>query len=150
MAFHSTLWLAFLFPSPLPTTKSYSVVLQPCLFAAATANKQPLLWTSLFEEEYKSQINQNFGRGLIYIFEVGMKTFFLIWEFSMSKSQLKKNLKNSLIFLKLEAEFFLSPCCHAIHLQQICWFKIFSRMYGLIVMLTITTSKVHLPIPFFL
>jgi len=29
--------------------------------AAATANKQPLLYTSLFEEEYKSQINQNFG-----------------------------------------------------------------------------------------
>ena len=40
----------FPLPSPLPTTKSYSVVLQPCLFgvaavaaAAATANKQPLL-----------------------------------------------------------------------------------------------------------
>ena len=48
--------------------------------------------------------------------------------------------KNGLFFLRSEAEFFLSPCYHARHLQQFQWFKIFCRMYGLVVMLTIPTS----------
>ena len=82
-------------------------------------------------------------RVLIYIFEVGMKTLFLKWEISRSKSQfeiffLKKH--PFFLFLRLEAEFFLSPC-HARHLQQIHWFKIFCRMFGLVVMLTIPKSS---------
>ena len=44
-------------------------------------------------------------------------------------------------FLRLEAEFFLSPCYHPRHLQQILWFKILCRMHGMAVMLTITRSS---------
>jgi hypothetical protein len=76
-----------------------------------------------------------------------MKAFFLKLEISRLKSQFdfffffKKGF-----FWRLEANFFLSPCYLARHLQQIHCFKIFCRMYGLVVMLTIPTSKVHLTI----
>ena len=82
-------------------------------------------------------------RVLIYIFEVGMKTFFLKWEIAMSKSQFeKKNQENGLfLFWGWRLNFFLSPCHHERHLQQIHWFKIFCRMYGLVVMLTIPSSS---------
>ena len=50
-------------------------------------------------------------------------------------------------FFEVGDWIFLSPCYHARHLQQTHWFKIFSRMYGLVVMLTIPRSKVHLCIP---
>ena len=45
---------------------------------------------------------------------------------------------------RLEADFFLIPCYHEKHLQQIYCNKIFGRMYGLGVMLTMTTSKLHI------
>ena len=71
-----------------------------------------------------------------------MKTIFLKWEISRSKSQFEKKIKKTaFFFFRLEAEFFLSPCYHARHLQQIHWFKIFCRIYGLAVMLTITRSS---------
>ena len=56
----------------------------------------------------------------------------------------KKN-KNSLkiFFLRLEAEFFLSPCYHARHLQQIHWNQIFCKMHGLASNLSIPT-RMHL------
>ena len=82
-------------------------------------------------------------RVLIYIFEVGMKTFFFsqmrnfeveipIWNFFLKKRS---------FFWGWRLNFFWA---HVItqHLQQIHWFKIFCMMYGLTVMLTITTSKV--------
>ena len=95
-----------------------------------------LLWGRV-EKTNKSELwNRLTYRVLIYIFEVGMKTFFFKWEISRSKSQFEKN---GLFFLRLEAELFLSPCYHARHLQQIRWFKIFCSTYGLAVMLTITT-----------
>ena len=43
-------------------------------------------------------------------------------------------------------KFFFIPCFHAKHLQQIHWNKIFCRMYGLGITLTMTTSKLHLSI----
>ena len=45
---------------------------------------------------------------LIYIFEDGMKTFFLKWESSRSKSQFEKKYlkKTASFFFRLEAEFF--------------------------------------------
>ena len=115
---------------------------------------QQQLKNSLFqggvEKTNKSELrNRLTYRVLIYIFEVRMKTFFLKWKISRSKSQFENFfLKKQpfFIFLRLEAEFFLSPCYHARHLQQIHCFKIFCRMYGLVVMLTITRSKVHLSI----
>ena len=53
------------------------------------------------EKTNKSELrNPLTYRVLIYIFEVGMKTFFLNWEISRSKSQLKKKIKiNGLIFI---------------------------------------------------
>ena len=63
---------------------------------------------------------------------------------SRSKSQFEIfSFKKTAFFFfsRLEAEFFLSPCHHARHLQQIHWFKIFCRMYGLAVMLTIPRSS---------
>ena len=114
---------------------------------------QQQLKNSLFqggvEKTNKSELrNRLTYRVLIYIFEVRIKTFFLKWEISRSKSQFEIFFfeKTALFFLRLEAKFFMSPCYHARHLQQIHCFKIFCRMYGLIVMLTIPTSKVHLSI----
>ena len=60
-----------------------------------------LLWGKV-EKTNKSELwNRLTYRVLIYIFEVGMKTFFLNWEISRSKSQFKKNkkIKNGLIFI---------------------------------------------------
>jgi hypothetical protein len=56
-----------------------------------------LLWGRV-EKTNKSELrNRLTYRVLIYIFEVGMKTFFLKWEISRSKSQFeKKNWKNGL------------------------------------------------------
>ena len=71
------------------------------------------------------------------IFEVGMKTF-SNEKFRGGNPNFKKT---AFFFLRFEAEFFFSPCHHARHLQQIHWFKIFCRMYGLAVMLTIPTSS---------
>ena len=98
-----------------------------------------LLWGRV-EKTNKSEIwNRLTYRVLIYIFEVGMKTFFSqmrnfeveipIWIFFWKK-------RPFFLFLRLEAEFFLSPCYHARHLQQIHWFKIFCRTYDLVMMLS--------------
>ena len=53
----------------------------------------------------------------------------------------KKIKKTAPFFLRMEAEFFFSPCYHARHLQQIHLFKIFCRMYCLVLMLTIPRSS---------
>ena len=52
-----------------------------------------------------------------------------------------KNEKRPHFFFEVGGRFFLSPCYHARYLQQIHWFKIFCRMYGLVVMLTILTMS---------
>ena len=70
----------------------------------------------------------------------------IVW-FTLTLNFWYVKLKNGLIFfLWLEADFFLIPCYHPKHLQQIHWNKIFCNMYGLGMMLTMKTSKLHLSI----
>ena len=53
--------------------------------------------------------------------------------------KLKKGLK---YFFRMEAEFFLILCYHERHSQQVYKNEIFYRMYGLAVMLTISSSTI--------
>ena len=49
-------------------------------------------------------------------------------------------------FFDVEGWFFFISCYHLKRLRKIHWNKIFCGMYGLGVMLTMTTSKLHLSI----
>jgi hypothetical protein len=70
------------------------------------------------------------------------KLFFSNEKFRGRNPNLKKiNKKMPSFFFEVGAWIFLSPCHHARHLQQVHWLKIFCRMYGLVVMLTIPRSS---------
>ena len=72
-----------------------------------------------------------------------MKTFFSNQKLSgRNPNLIKIEIKNGLSFFsEVGGRIFLSPCYQARLLQQIYWFKIFCRMYGLIMMLTIPRSS---------
>ena len=94
---------------------------------AAAAKKQPLQ----VEKTNKSELwNRLTYRVLIYIFEVGMKTFFLKWEISRSKSQFDFFFWKNGLFFEVGGWIFLSPSWTLINFGLNQWNKVFSRMLG--------------------
>ena len=75
---------------------SFTFVLSCSSSKKASTIKQPL-WGRI-EKTNKPELWNRTHRVLIHIFEIGMKTFFLRWEISRSKSQFKKIKNGPILF----------------------------------------------------
>ena len=70
-----------------------------------------------------------------------MKTFFSNEKFRGRNPNLKKKCEKT-AFLRFEADFFVPMLSYKAFAKIHC-FKIFCKMYGLVVMLSIPTPKLH-------